>query len=109
MFAFGQSPRDYGFDSDWLYSLTYNSFVFADIAIAIVVGIFVFSSKSFMTVVDRYNRPAKARGGTGRSRARPAGGTCGRAAGNGGQRHCRSARRRKARPAENAEKRITSL
>ena len=59
VFAFGQFAADYGFDSDWLYSLTYNSFVFADIAIAIVVGIFVFSSKSFMTVVDRYNRPAK--------------------------------------------------
>ena len=59
VFAFGQLASYYGFDSDWLYSLTYNSFVFADIAIAIVVGIFVFSSKSFMTVVDRYNRPAK--------------------------------------------------
>ena len=59
VFAFGQFASYYGFDSDWLYSLTYNSFVFADIAIAIVVGIFVFSSKSFMTVVDRYNRPAK--------------------------------------------------
>lgn len=59
VFAFGQFAAGHGFDSDWLYSLTYNSFVFADIAIAIVVGIFVFSSKSFMTVVDRYNRPAK--------------------------------------------------
>lgn len=59
VFAFGQFASYYGFDSDWLYSLTYNSFVFADIAIAIVVGVIVFSSRSFMNVVDRYNRPAK--------------------------------------------------
>ncbi len=59
VFAFGQFASYYGFDSDWLYSLTYNSFVFADIAIAIIVGVIAFSSKSFMTVVDRYNRPAK--------------------------------------------------
>ena len=59
VFAFGQFAADYGFESDWLYSLTYNTFVFADIAIVIVVGVVVFSSKAFMNVVDRYNRPAK--------------------------------------------------
>lgn len=59
VFAFGQFAADYGFESDWLYSLTYNTFVFADIAIVIVVGVVVFSSKAFMNVVDRYNRPVK--------------------------------------------------
>ncbi len=59
VFAFGQFAADYGFESDWLYSLTYNTYVFADIAIVIAVGVIVFSSKSFMMVVNRYNRPAK--------------------------------------------------
>ena len=39
----------------WIYSLGYNSFVFIDIAIVIVVGVIVFSSKSFMTYVNKYN------------------------------------------------------
>lgn len=50
-YAGGQNP--------WIYSMAYNSFVFIDIAIVIVVGVVVFSSKAFMNVVDRYNRPAK--------------------------------------------------
>ena len=32
----------------WIYSLGYNSFVFIDIAIAIVAGVLVFSSKTFL-------------------------------------------------------------
>ena len=32
----------------WVYSLTYNSFVFVDIAITLVVGFIVFSSKAFV-------------------------------------------------------------
>ena len=59
VFAFGQLAGKYGFNSDWLYSLTYNAYVFVDIAISIVVGVIVFSSRSFMAVVERYNRPAK--------------------------------------------------
>lgn len=39
----------------WIYSLAYNSFVFADIAIAIAVGVIVFSSKAFVREV-RKNR-----------------------------------------------------
>ncbi len=39
----------------WVYSLAYNSFVFADIAIAIAVGVIVFSSKAFVREV-RKNR-----------------------------------------------------
>jgi thiamine transporter len=32
----------------WIYSLGYNSFVFIDIAIALIAGALVFSSKTFM-------------------------------------------------------------
>lgn len=39
-YAEGQNP--------WVYSLAYNSFVFADIALAIAAGVLVFSSKSFL-------------------------------------------------------------
>ena len=39
----------------WLYSLGYNSFVFADIAIAIGVGILVFCSKAFVKQVRKFN------------------------------------------------------
>lgn len=35
----------------WIYSLTYNTFVLVDIAIAIAVGVVVFSSKTFMRYV----------------------------------------------------------
>ncbi len=39
----------------WLYSLGYNSFVFIDLAIAIAVGILVFSSKSFVKQARKFN------------------------------------------------------
>lgn len=35
----------------WIYSLSYNSFVLVDIAIAIAVGVVIFSSKTFMRYV----------------------------------------------------------
>lgn len=56
VFAFSEYAGD---QNPWIYSMAYNSFVFIDIAIVIVVGVVVFSSKAFMNVVDRYNRPAK--------------------------------------------------
>lgn len=37
----------------WIYSLGYNSFVFIDIAIVIVAGILVFSSKTFVLAINR--------------------------------------------------------
>lgn len=37
----------------WAYSLGYNSFVFIDIAITLVVGAIVFSSKSFMNEINK--------------------------------------------------------
>ena len=38
----------------WLYSLGYNSFVFADIAIVIAVGILVFSSRAFVRQARKF-------------------------------------------------------
>ena len=43
----------------WTYSLTYNSFVFIDLAIVIAVGVLVFSSKAFVREVRKFNAPAK--------------------------------------------------
>lgn len=60
VFAFGQFAEWYGFESGWVYSLCYNAmYVFPDIAIAIVAGIIVLSSKSFLAQVNKYNRPVK--------------------------------------------------
>lgn len=52
MFAFSEYAGD---QNPWIYSMAYNSFVFIDIAIVLVVGVIVFSSKSFMTFVNKYN------------------------------------------------------
>ncbi|HIX08092.1 MAG TPA: energy-coupled thiamine transporter ThiT [Candidatus Borkfalkia faecipullorum] len=52
VFAFSEYAGD---QNPWIYSLGYNSFVFIDIAIVIVVAIAVFSSKSFMAIVNKYN------------------------------------------------------
>lgn len=52
VFAFSEYAGD---QNPWIYSMGYNSFVFIDIAIVIVVGVIVFSSKSFMTYVNKYN------------------------------------------------------
>ncbi len=41
----------------WLYSTGYNSFVFIDIAIVIVIGALVLSSKSFVRELDRHSTP----------------------------------------------------
>ncbi|MCD7729411.1 MAG: energy-coupled thiamine transporter ThiT [Clostridia bacterium] len=55
VFAFGTYAASYGYDSAWVYSLAYNSFVFVDVAIVIVVGIIVFSSKAFIKQISRYS------------------------------------------------------
>ena len=52
VFAFSEYAGD---QNPWIYSMAYNSFVFIDIAIVLVVGVIVFSSKSFMTFVNKYN------------------------------------------------------
>ena len=41
-----------GDTNPWIYSLTYNSFVFVDIAIVIAVGIALLLSKSFRKVIE---------------------------------------------------------
>ena len=57
VFAFSTYALDNGM-APWPYSLAYNSFVFADIAIAVVVGILVFSSKAFVKQARRFNTSA---------------------------------------------------
>ena len=49
VFAFSAYAVEKGMNS-WVYSLAYNSFVFIDIAIAIVVGVIVFSSPSLSLI-----------------------------------------------------------
>ena len=51
VFAFAST---YAGDLDsWLYSLGYNSFVFIDIAIVLVIGVIVFSSKAFVKELNK--------------------------------------------------------
>lgn len=57
-FAFGAYAADAG-QNVYVYSLAYNSFVFVDIAIVLVLGVILFSSKAFMTEVV-YKQKAKA-------------------------------------------------
>lgn len=54
VFAFSAYAVDAGMNA-WVYSLAYNSFVFADIAIAIVVGVIVFSSPSFVKQARKFH------------------------------------------------------
>lgn len=55
VFAFSEYST---MDNVWVYSLAYNSFVFADIAIAIAVGVIVFSTRSFIKQVGRVHDTA---------------------------------------------------
>lgn len=52
VFAFSEYST---LDNVWAYSMGYNSFVFVDIAIAIVVGVIVFSSPSFVKQARKFN------------------------------------------------------
>ncbi len=54
VFAFSAYALDAGMNA-WAYSLAYNSFVFADIAISIVCGVLVFSSKAFVKQSKKFN------------------------------------------------------
>ncbi len=51
VFAFNSFAQSNGIN-EWVYSLGYNAFVFPDIAIAIVVGIILFCSKSFNRQIE---------------------------------------------------------
>ena len=57
VFAFGAYAKDAGASNLLLYSLTYNSFVFIEIAIVLVVGVILFSSKSFIRETEKLNPP----------------------------------------------------
>lgn len=46
----------------WIYSMGYNSFVFIDIALVIVAGVLVFSSKSFVSTVNAVSGASRAKG-----------------------------------------------
>ena len=55
VFAFGAYAKDAGASSALAYSLVYNLVVLIDVALVIVVGIFVFSSKSFTRELGKFN------------------------------------------------------
>ncbi len=52
VFAFSEYST---LNSVWAYSLAYNSFVFVDIALVLVVGILVFSSKTFVREARKFD------------------------------------------------------
>lgn len=55
VFAFGAYAIDAGQNNFWAYSLAYNSFVFVDIALVVVAGAIIFSSKAFVRQIDKYS------------------------------------------------------
>ena len=61
VFAFSEYAYDAAGNpmNAWLYSMGYNAFVFADIAIAIGVGILVFSSAAFVKAARKFNTAEK--------------------------------------------------
>ena len=62
VFAFGATASDEGFSGlggFFAYSAAYNSFVFADMALVIAAGAAVLSSKTFVKVLENYQKPAK--------------------------------------------------
>ncbi len=56
VFAFGAYAKDSGVENLFAYSTAYNSFVFVDIAIALVVGVLLLSSKSFARELTRFTK-----------------------------------------------------
>ena len=50
VFAFATYAGDM---NPWVYSMAYNSFVFIDIALVLVIGAIIYSSKSFMNEVNK--------------------------------------------------------
>ena len=63
VFAFSEfayTPDDLPMNP-WVYSLGYNSFVFADIAVVIAAAILVFSSRAFFKQARKFNSPVPAK------------------------------------------------
>ena len=56
VFAFGAYAKDSGVENLFAYSTAYNSFVFVDISIALVVGVLLLSSKSFVKELNKFTR-----------------------------------------------------
>lgn len=56
VFAFSAYAGD---GNVWIYSMTYNSFVFVDVLITIVAGVVLFSSKSFVKTISKIGAPIK--------------------------------------------------
>lgn len=59
VFAFGAYALDAETSNFWAYSAAYNSFVFIDILIVIVLGAVILSSKNFNRQIALYKSPAK--------------------------------------------------
>ena len=55
VFAFGAYAVDAGATDFWVYSLAYNSYVFIDIALVIVAGCIILSSKAFNRQIEKLN------------------------------------------------------
>lgn len=53
VFAFGAYALDAGASNILIYSLAYNSFVFVDLVLVIVVGVMLFSSKAFNNELNK--------------------------------------------------------
>lgn len=56
VFAFGAYAIDAEATNFWAYSLVYNSYVFIDIALVVIAGAIIFSSKSFRHEVEKLNK-----------------------------------------------------
>lgn len=54
VFAFGAYAIDAGNPNFWAYSAAYNSFVFVDLILVIVIGIILFSSKGFVKRCEQF-------------------------------------------------------
>ena len=59
VFAFGANAAAEGFDNFWLYSATYNSYVFVDIALVAAAGVLVLSSKALIKQLESYSADKK--------------------------------------------------
>ena len=57
VFAFGAYAADSGATNFFTFSAVYNSYVFIDIALVIIVGLVLFSSKSFIHEVNKLKQP----------------------------------------------------
>ncbi len=55
VFAFGAYAVDAGATDFWAYSLAYNSYVFIDIALVILAGCIILSSKAFNRQIEKLN------------------------------------------------------